>query len=84
MIHDHEYNIGDELYFFDGRACTFKHVKIINKHESSESYYFIDVNGNECCTHRYYFYDTKDDVIEEIRRHIDTLNLTIYKLQTKE
>jgi len=84
MIHDHEYNIGDELYFFDGRACTFKRVKIMNKHKDLDNYLFIGANGDEHWTHRYYLYDTKDFVKEEIERHIELLRDLMLKLESRE
>jgi hypothetical protein len=75
MIHDHEYNIGDEIYFFDGRPGALQKVKIIDKNniEELESYCFIDRNGIKKWTHRYYLYDTKNYVIEEIGCHICVL-----------
>jgi hypothetical protein len=79
MIHDHEYNIGDDLYFFDGRPGAFQKVKIVDKNDI-ESYCFIDRNGIEQWTHRYYLYDTKDCVIEEIGCHICVLKELISEL----
>jgi hypothetical protein len=84
MTHDHEYNIGDELYFFDGRSCTFKRIKIINKNKGIEAYLFINVNGDEHWTHRYYLYDTKDSVKEEIDRQIVSLRHLMFELESGE
>jgi hypothetical protein len=86
MIHDHEYNIGDELYFFDGRSGTFKRIKIINKNKDGniDTYLLMDINGNKHWTHRFYLYETKDSVKEQIDMEIVSLRYLMSKLESEE
>ena len=66
-----KYKVGDTPYYFDGRAFSFEKVTILALREDMEVYWFGDRIKRQ--THKWYLYDSIDEVISAVEDEMDSL-----------
>ena len=79
---DYKYKVGDTPYYFDGRAFSFEKITILSLRKDVESYWFGDRRKQQ--THKYYLYDSLDDVMSAVEDEIDSLTSLLMKLRESE
>ena len=77
-----KYKVGDTPYYFDGRAFSFEKITILSLREDVEVYWFGDRRKRQ--THKWYLYDSLDDVISAVEDEIDSLTFLFRILREKK
>ena len=77
-----KYKVGDTPYYFDGRAFSFEKITILHLREDVEVYWFGGRRKQQ--THKWYLYDSLDDVTSAVEDQIDSLTSLLLKLRESE
>lgn len=78
-----DFEIGEEVYFFNGRAYAFKKIIIVSKHPETDGLYYYEENGKKKHINYFYMYRTIDEVINKINIEKDSLDFLKFQLLEK-